>query len=58
MEQRKAILSKILHSKKGTIFLPDSFAPIDTHYASNVLATLCNVDLSHELHLGCMLDQR
>lgn len=52
MEQRKEILSKILHSKKGTIFLPDSFAPIDTHYASNVLATLCNDGLIVRIAFG------
>ena len=39
---KKAIISKINRSKKGTIFLPDSFLPIDTHYASNILSELCN----------------
>lgn len=41
MEQKQAILSKINRSKKGTIFLPNSFYPIDTRYASNILAELC-----------------
>ncbi len=40
MEQKQAIISKINRSKKGTIFLPDSFLPIDTRHASNVLAEL------------------
>ncbi len=40
MEQKKAIISKINRSKKGTIFLPDSFLPIDVQYASNVLGQL------------------
>jgi hypothetical protein len=39
---KQAIISKVNRSKKGTIFLPDSFLPIDTHYASNVLSELCN----------------
>lgn len=39
---KRAIISKVNRSKKGTIFLPDSFLPIDTHYASNVLSELCN----------------
>jgi hypothetical protein len=38
---KQAIISKVNRSKKGTIFLPDSFLPIDTHYASNVLSELC-----------------
>ncbi len=40
MEQKQAIISKINRSKKGTIFLPDSFMPIDTRHAANVLAEL------------------
>lgn len=40
MEQKQAIISKINRSKKGTIFLPDSFLPIDTRHAANVLAEL------------------
>jgi hypothetical protein len=39
---KQTIISKVNRSKKGTIFLPDSFLPIDTHYASNVLSELCN----------------
>jgi hypothetical protein len=39
---KQTIISKVNRSKKGTIFLPDSFMPIDTHYASNVLSELCN----------------
>lgn len=39
---KQTILSKVNRSKKGTIFLPGSFLPIDTHYASNVLSELCN----------------
>lgn len=41
MNQKEKIISKINRSKKGTIFLPDSFLPIDTHYASNILSELC-----------------
>lgn len=40
MEQKETIKSKINRSKKGTIFLPDSFLPIDVQYASNVLGQL------------------
>lgn len=40
MEQKQSIISKINRSKRGTIFLPDSFMPIDTRHASNVLAQL------------------
>ena len=40
MEQKKIIISKVKRSKKGTIFLPDSFMPIDIQYASNVLGQL------------------
>ena len=40
MEQKKIIISKVKRSKKGTIFLPDSFMPIDVQYASNVLGQL------------------
>ena len=39
---KQTIISKVNRRKKGTIFLPDSFLPIDTHYASNVLSELCN----------------
>jgi hypothetical protein len=39
---KQTIISKVNRSKKGTIFLPDSFLPIDTHYTSNVLSELCN----------------
>ncbi len=39
---KQTIISKVNRSRKGTIFLPDSFLPIDTHYASNVLSELCN----------------
>ena len=39
---KQTIISKVNRSKKGTIFLPDSFLPIDTHYASNILSELCN----------------
>ncbi len=38
---KQTIISKINRSKKGTVFLPDSFLPIDTHYASNVLSEMC-----------------
>lgn len=40
MEQKRTIIDKINRSKKGTIFLPDSFLPISTRYAANVLAEL------------------
>lgn len=39
---KQKIISKINRSKRGTIFSPDSFRPIDTHYASNILSALCN----------------
>jgi hypothetical protein len=39
---KQTIISKVNRSKKGSIFLPDSFLPIDSHYASNVLSELCN----------------
>ncbi len=40
MEQKNTIISKINRCKKGTIFLPDSFLPIEVRYASNVLGQL------------------
>lgn len=40
MEQKETIISKINRSKKGSIFLPDSFLPIDLQYASNILSQL------------------
>lgn len=40
MEQKRAIISKINRSRKGTIFLPDSFLPIDARQASNILSDL------------------
>lgn len=40
MKQKQTIINKINRSKKGTIFLPDSFLPISTRYAANVLAEL------------------
>ena len=43
MEQKQAIISKINRSKKVTIFLRDSFMPIDTRHAANVLAELAKV---------------
>ncbi len=42
MEQKKTIISKINRSRQGTIFMPDSFLPIDTRHASNVLAELAS----------------
>ena len=40
MDQKQTIIDKINRSRKGTIFLPDSFLPIDTRHASNILAEL------------------
>lgn len=40
MVQKQIIISKINRSKKGTIFLPDSFLPIDPRHVSNVLSEL------------------
>lgn len=40
MEQKQSIISKINRSRKGSIFIPDSFLPIDVQYASNILGQL------------------
>lgn len=40
MEQKQTIIDKINRCKKGTIFLPDSFFPISSRYAANVLAEM------------------
>ncbi len=40
MDQKQTIIAKINRSRKGTIFMPDSFIPIDTRHAANVLAEL------------------
>lgn len=40
MDQKQTIIAKINRSKKGTIFMPDSFMPIDTRHTANVLAEL------------------
>lgn len=37
---KQQIISKVNRSKKGTIFLPDSFLPVDAHYAANILSEL------------------
>ena len=42
MEQKEIIISKINRSRRGTIFLPDNFLPIDSQYASNILGQLVN----------------
>lgn len=55
MEQKKTIISKINRSKKGAIFLPDSFLPIDLQYASNILGQLVKegvlIRVSHGIYL-------
>lgn len=55
MEQKKTIISRIRRSKKGSIFLPDSFLPIDVQYASNVLGQLVGdgilIRISHGIYL-------
>lgn len=40
MEQKESITLRIKRSKKGTIFMPDNFLPIDPQYTSNVLGNL------------------
>lgn len=40
MNQKETIISRVKNSKRNTIFLPDSFSPIDVQYASNVLGQL------------------
>lgn len=39
-EKKGTIISIINRSRKGSIFLPDSFLPIDVQYASNILGQL------------------
>lgn len=40
MDQKEKIISIVNRSRKGTIFLPDSFLPIDPRHASNTLSGL------------------
>lgn len=40
MDQKDNIISRIRRSKRGSIFLPDSFLPIDVRYASNIMSQL------------------
>ncbi len=40
MDKKQSIISKINRSRKGSVFLPDSFFPIDVQYVSNVLSQL------------------
>lgn len=40
MVKKEQIISKVNRSRKGTIFLPEHFLPVDTRYASNVLAEM------------------
>lgn len=40
MDQKETIISRIKNSKRNTIFLPETFLPIDVQYASNVLGQL------------------
>lgn len=52
MNQKQAILSKINRSKRGTIFMPDSFMPIDTRHAANVLAELAKMGTLERVAFG------
>lgn len=40
MNDKEKIIAKINHSRKGTIFLPESFLPIDPRHASNTMSAL------------------
>ncbi len=40
MCNKSTIISKVNRSKKGSIFLPDTFLPIDVQYTSNILGQL------------------
>lgn len=40
MDQKETIISRGKNSKRNTIFLPETFLPIDVQYASNVLGQL------------------
>lgn len=55
MNQKEIIISKISRSKKGTIFLPDSFLPIDVQYASNVLGQLVKEGILIRISQGIYL---
>ncbi len=52
MEDKQTIISKVNRSRKGTIFMPDSFLPIDTRHASNVLAELTNNGILMRVSFG------
>lgn len=55
MEQKRAIISKINRSRRGSIFLPESFLPIDVRYSSNVLSQLVTegmlIRIAHGIYL-------
>ena len=55
MEQKETIVSKINRSKKGSIFLPDSFLPIDLQYASNILGQLVKAGVLIRVSQGIYL---
>jgi hypothetical protein len=55
MNLKQTIISKVNRSRKGTIFLSDSFMPIDTHYASNVLSELCQKEKLIRIATGMYL---
>lgn len=40
MDQKETIISRVKNSKRNSIFLPETFLPIDVQYASNVLGQL------------------
>lgn len=52
MKQKQAIIDKIARSKRGTIFMPDSFAPIDAHYAASILSLLCDEEKISRIAFG------
>lgn len=55
MNSRQSIISKVNRSRRGTIFLSDSFMPIDTHYASNILSELCKEEKLIRIATGIYL---
>lgn len=40
MDQKETIISRVKNSKRNTIFLPETFLPIDVQYAANILGQL------------------
>lgn len=52
MDKRESIISKVNRSRRGSLFFPESFAPLDNKYVSNILSELCRDGVLHKISFG------